>query len=72
MTYEHITNETNTWTVVVDEEGILTLPEELLNRLEWKEGDFLEWEDNPDGTISLTKSSRQDYTDEELEDGFIT
>jgi len=71
MTYEHITNETDTWTVVVDEEGILTLPEELLNRLEWKEGDFLEWEDNPDGTISLTKSSRQDYTDEELEDGFI-
>ena len=72
MTYEHITNETDTWTVVVDEEGILTLPEELLNRLEWKEGDFLEWEDNSDGTISLTKSSRQDYTDEELEDGFIT
>jgi len=72
MTYEHITNETDTWTVVVDEEGILTLPEELLNRLEWKEGDFLEWEDNSDGTISLTKSSRQDYTDEELKDGFIT
>lgn len=72
MTYDHITNETNTWTVVVDEEGILTLPDELLNRLEWKEGDVLEWEDNPDGTISLTKSQRQDYTDEELEDGFIT
>lgn len=72
MTYDHITNETNTWTVVVDEEGILTLPDELLNRLEWKEGDVLEWEDNPDGTISLTKSQRQDYTDEELEDEFIT
>lgn len=72
MTYDHITNETNTWTIVVDEEGILTIPDELLNRLEWKEGDVLEWEDNPDGTISLTKSQRQDYTDEELENGFIT
>lgn len=68
MTYDHITNETNTWTITVDEEGILTLPEELLNRMEWKEGDILDWEDNPDGTITLTKSPKQDYTDEELDD----
>lgn len=67
MTYDHITNETNTWTITVDEEGILTLPEELLNRLEWREGDILDWEDNPDGTITLTKSPKQDYTDEELD-----
>lgn len=72
MTYDHITNETNTWSVTVDEEGILTLPEELLNRLQWKEGDVLDWQDNPDGTITLTKSQRQDYTDEELEDGSVS
>lgn len=68
MNYEHITNETDSWTITVDEEGILTLPDELLNRLQWKEGDVLDWTDNADGTISLTKSSRQDYTDEELEE----
>lgn len=68
MNYEHITNETDSWTITVDEEGILTLPDELLNRLQWKEGDVLDWTENTDGTISLTKSSRQDYTDEELEE----
>ena len=68
MTYDHITSETNTWTITVDEEGILTLPDELLNRLQWKEGDILDWQDNPDGTITLTKSAKQDYTDEELDD----
>lgn len=67
MTYEHITSETNTWTIVVDEEGILTLPDELLNRLQWKEGDVLDWEDNPDGTITLTKSNRKDYIDEDFD-----
>lgn len=72
MTYDHITSELDTWTVTVDEEGILTLPDELLSRLQWKEGDILDWQDNPDGTITLTKSQRQDYTDEELEDGFIS
>lgn len=68
MTYEHITNEIDTWTVVIDEEGILTLPDELLNRLEWKEGDVLDWEDNPDGTITLTKSKNQNYIEEEIDD----
>lgn len=68
MNCDPTTNETNSWTVTVDEEGILTLPDELLNRLQWKEGDVLDWTDNPDGTISLTKSQRQDYTDEELEE----
>ena len=68
MNCDPTTNETNSWAVTVDEEGILTLPDELLNRLQWKEGDVLDWTDNPDGTISLTKSQRQDYTDEELEE----
>jgi bifunctional DNA-binding transcriptional regulator/antitoxin component of YhaV-PrlF toxin-antitoxin module len=68
MTYDHISNDTNRWSITVDEEGILTIPDDLLCRLEWKEGDILDWQDNPDGTITLTKSPRQDYTDEELEE----
>lgn len=68
MNFEKNSNETNTWTVTVDEEGILVLPNELLNHLDWKEGDILDWEDNEDGSFTLTKSQRQDYTDEELND----
>ena len=68
MTYDHISNDAERWTITVDEEGILTIPDELLCRLEWKEGDVLDWKDNPDGTITLTKSPRQDYSDEELEE----
>lgn len=68
MTYDHITSELDTWTVTVDEEGILTLPDELLNRMQWKEGDILDWQDNPDGTITLTKSPKQDYIIEEIDD----
>ena len=68
MTYDHITSELDTWTVTVDEEGILTLPDELLNRMQWKEGDILDWQDNPDGTITLTKSPKQDYIMEEIDD----
>ena len=67
MNYESIPNDAETWSITVDEEGILTIPDDLLLRLEWKEGDVLDWQDNPDGTITLTKSPRQNYTDEELE-----
>ena len=68
MTYDHIQNDTDRWSITIDEEGILTIPDDLLCRLEWKEGDILDWHDNPDGTITLTKSPRKDYTDEELEE----
>jgi bifunctional DNA-binding transcriptional regulator/antitoxin component of YhaV-PrlF toxin-antitoxin module len=68
MNYDQIPNDAERWSVTVDEEGILTIPDDLLLRLEWKEGDVLDWQDNPDGTITLTKSSRQNYTDEELEE----
>jgi len=68
MNYDQIPNDAERWSVTVDEEGILTIPDDLLLRLEWKEGDVLDWQDNPDGTITLTKSPRQDYADEELEE----
>ena len=68
MNYDQIPNDAERWSVTVDEEGILTIPDDLLLRLEWKEGDVLDWQDNPDGTITLTKSAKQDYTDEELDD----
>ena len=44
--------------VQLEEDGdniILPLPQEVLDHLDIKEGDVLNWEDNGDGTFSLTK-----------------
>ena len=41
--------------VPVDEDGILTFPDELMDKLGWKEGDELEWIDNKDGSFTLRK-----------------
>ena len=34
---------------------ILPFPEDMLKEVGWKEGDTLDWEDNKDGTFSITK-----------------
>jgi hypothetical protein len=48
------------YTVTLEEDGetgdlLLPFPEELLSEAGWKEGDSLSWEDNQDGTFSITK-----------------
>lgn len=48
------------WTVTVEEdpitkEVILPLPEEMLARVGWNEGDELEWVNNNDGSWTLKK-----------------
>ena len=43
-------------TLTVDDDGVLTFPDELIEQLGWKEGDVLEWIDNKDGSFSLVKS----------------
>ena len=50
----------NTWTVNVEEDPetgdlLLPLPQEMLDDLDWKEGDVLQWIDNNDGTFSIKK-----------------
>ena len=42
-------------TLTVDENGILTFPDELMEELGWKEGDMLEWIPNDDGSFTLEK-----------------
>ena len=44
------------WTLTVDDDGMLTLPDDLIEKLGWKEGDELEWIDSQDGTLRLEKS----------------
>ena len=43
-------------TLTIDDDGVLTFPDEFLEELGWKEGDVLEWIDNNDGSFSLVKS----------------
>ena len=42
-------------TLTVDENGILTFPDEFMEELGWKEGDMLEWIPNDDGSFTLMK-----------------
>ena len=50
------------YTVPIDEDGILTFPDELMDKLGWKAGDELEWIDNNDGTFTLKKLENTDGT----------
>jgi hypothetical protein len=55
------------WTVTLEEdpetgELILPFPPEMLIDLDWNEGDILLWNDNKDGTFSLTKKKEDDST----------
>ena len=43
-------------TLTIDDDGVLTFPDEFLEELGWKEGDVLQWIDNKDGSFSLVKS----------------
>jgi bifunctional DNA-binding transcriptional regulator/antitoxin component of YhaV-PrlF toxin-antitoxin module len=51
---------TQRWTITAEEDPetgdiVLPLPEELLKKVGWKEGDTLEWIDNHDGSWSIEK-----------------
>jgi len=58
---ENTSNDTNrsiNYTVTLEEDGdecILPLPDEILDKLDWQEGDILEWVVNDDNTITIHK-----------------
>ena len=43
-------------TLKIDDDGVLTFPDEMIEELGWKEGDILAWIDNKDGSWSLIKN----------------
>ena len=43
-------------TILIDDDGILTFPDEIIKETGWKEGDMLLWSENPDGSWTLTKA----------------
>ncbi len=44
-----------TWTVTVEEDGIISLPQDLLDAAGWREGDCLHRIDLQDGSWQLVK-----------------
>lgn len=58
-------DETNRWTAHVDEDGVLTLPDEVWDILGWKEGDTLEWVEQDDGSLLLVKVEDTEIVEEE-------
>jgi hypothetical protein len=52
------TTPNTSYTVTLEEDGdecILPLPDEILDELDWQEGDILEWVVNDDNTITIHK-----------------
>lgn len=43
-------------TLIVDDDGIITIPPNFIEKLGWKEDDVLEWIDNKDGSFIIKKS----------------
>jgi bifunctional DNA-binding transcriptional regulator/antitoxin component of YhaV-PrlF toxin-antitoxin module len=56
-----------TWICNVDDDGILTFPEELMDLQGWKEGDDINFDILPDGTLSLTKVETNEPQDHQGE-----
>ncbi len=46
------------WTITVDEEGVLNIPDEVLDALGWEVMDELEWIDQKDGSFLLVKATQ--------------
>ena len=51
----------NKWTLTVDKDGILELPDDLIKEVGWQIGDRLLWIDNNDGTWSLIKEDLTNF-----------
>jgi len=48
------------WTVILEEDGddlVMPLPQELLDQMGWLPGDTLNWQNEDDGTWTITKST---------------
>ena len=55
-----------TWSIPVDKDGIITLPDDLLEQTGWVEGDELEWIDRGDGSYELKKLNYETIQNQNL------
>lgn len=49
------------WTLTIQDDGVLPLPKDLLDEAGWSEGDYLQWIDNHDGTWTLIKEDLTNF-----------
>lgn len=60
------------YTVVIQEhpydsgELVINFPEEMINSLEWEEGDVIEWFSNGDGSYTLKRAYRREPIQQDL------
>ena len=47
--------EVRSWLLQVDDDGVITFPDEVLDGLGWEEGDDIYFDPQPDGSIVLSK-----------------
>ena len=59
--------ERKTWICEIDDDGILTFPDEMMNLQGWKEGDDINFDILPDGTLILTKVETNEPQDNQGE-----
>lgn len=59
--------EANTWNLFVDEDGVLTLPDEVWQTLGWMEGDELEFIENGDGSFQIVKADETSTDSREID-----
>lgn len=50
-----------TWTLTVEANGIVSLPEDLLAATGWQVGDCLQYLDNHDGTYTVIKEDLTNF-----------
>jgi hypothetical protein len=58
-----MTTTATSWIITLEEDPetkdlLLPIPPEILEMKTWKEGDTLEWEDNKDGSWTLSKAEK--------------
>jgi hypothetical protein len=61
-------NLDESWTGNVSEDGVLTIPDEVWNRLGWEVEDTVEWVDSDDDAFYLVKVDEQADTGDESAD----
>ena len=56
-----------TWICEVDDDGVVTFPDDLTELQGWKEGDEINFDILPDGTLILTKVEPDELTEDQGE-----
>lgn len=51
----------SSWNLTVEDNGVVTLPQDLLDLTGWKPGDILLYIDNHDGSYSIVKEDLTNF-----------